>query len=221
MLDALRELVEIEHDEAVESERLHRIDGEVAALRERAESLSRFFAEEREVERRLRAAADEARAEAERRNAEVAASEDELARATSDGERELAEQRLQRAIEHVEVAAHAAERAAEDRAAFDREAEMLAREVPQLELRAGELAREVPGSPEPGDDLGDWASRAHAAIFVAAGQVDVRRDRAIREANELASSLLGESTHGSTAAQALARVERHWMSSPGQVSDSR
>ena len=73
----------------------------------------------------------------------------------------------------------------------------------------------------PRSDLDDWASQAHAALFVAAGQVDVRRERATREANELASSLLGESTHGSTAAQALTLVERYWTSSPGQVSESR
>ncbi len=221
MLDELRELVRMEHEEALESERLRRIDAEVAELRERAEAVSRFFAEEREVDRRLRAAVDEARAEAERRDAEVAAAEDQLARATSDDERTLAEQRLARALDHVEVAARAAERVAEDRAAFEREVETLTREVPRLERRAGELAEEIPGSPTPGDDLEDWASRAHAVIFVAVGQVDARRERAVREANELASSLLGESTHGSTPAQALARVERHWTSSPGHVSDSR
>jgi len=221
MLDALRQLVRIEHDEAVESERLHEIDAEVTDLRERAASVSRFFAEERDVDRRLRAAEEEARAEAERRDAEVAAAEQELAGATSEDERTLAEQRLARALDHVEIAAHDAQRAAEDRLAFEREAEALTRELPQLEQRARELAREIPGGTAPGDALDDWASRAHAAIFVAAGQVDVRRERAIREANELASSLLGESTHGSTPAQALARVERHWTSSPGQVSDRR
>lgn len=221
MLDELRELVRMEHDDAVESERLRRLDSEVRELRERAEAVSRFFAEEREVDRRLRAAADEARAEAERRDAEVAAAEDELARATSDDERTRAEQRLARALDHVEVAARAAERAAEDRAAFEREVETRTREVPRLERQAGELAGEIPGSPAPGDDLDDWASRAHAVIFVAVGQVDARRERTVREANELASSLLGESTHGSTPAQALARVERHWTSSPGQVSDRR
>jgi chromosome segregation ATPase len=221
MLDTLRQLVRLEHDEAVESERLHRIDAEVAELRERAASVSRFFVEEREVDRRLRAAEDEARAEAERRDAEVAAAEQELAGATNEDERALAEQQLARALGHVEVAARDAQRAAEDRAAFEREVDALTRELPLLEQRAGELASEIPGAPAPDEALDDWASRAHAALFVAAGQVDARRDRAIREANELASSLLGESTHGSTPAQALARVERHWTSSPGQVSDRR
>jgi hypothetical protein len=221
MLDELRELVRMEHEEAIESERLHGIDAEITELRERAGSVSRFFAEEREVERRLRVAEDEARAEVERRNAEVAAAEDAIAQATGDDDRSLAEQRLARALDHVEVATRGAQRAAEDRAAFEREAEALTRELPRLERRAGELAGEIPGAPSPGDDLDDWASRAHAAIFVAAGQVDARRDRAVREANELASSLIGESTHGSTPAQALARVEGHWTSSPGQVSDRR
>jgi hypothetical protein len=43
----------------------------------------------------------------------------------------------------------------------------------------------------------------------------------IRESNELASMLLGEPTYGATVAQALARVEAHWTSSPGHVSESR
>ena len=115
-----------------------------------------------------------------------------------------------------------AERAAENRAAFEREAAELERELPQLEQRARELSREIPGGAPPEDgDLTDWASRARAELFVATSQVDARRERAIREANELASALLGESTHGSTPEQALARVDRYWTSAPGQVSESR
>jgi hypothetical protein len=57
-------------------------------------------------------------------------------------------------------------------------------------------------------DLVAWASRAHAELFVAAGQIAAQRERVIREANELASMLLGEPTYGSTVEQALARVTR-------------
>ena len=67
----------------------------------------------------------------------------------------------------------------------------------------------------------DWSSHAHAELFVATRQLDAQRERIIREANELATMLLGESTYGSTTAQILARVEAHWTSSPGQVSESR
>jgi hypothetical protein len=67
----------------------------------------------------------------------------------------------------------------------------------------------VPDVPPLSDSLIDWASRAHAELFVAAGQIDVQRERIIREANELASMLLGEPTYLTTVAQALTRVENH------------
>ena len=222
MVDELRALVLLEREEASESERLHRLDADVAQLRTRFEAIASFFALERGEDRRLRLAVDEARAEVDRREAEISAAEDELARAGNDTERALAEQRLTRARDHLEVAAHAAERAAENRAAFEREAAELEGELPQLEQRARELSSEIPGGTPPEDgDLTDWASRARAELFVATSQVDARRERAIREANELASALLGESTHGSTPEQALARVDRYWTSAPGQVSESR
>ena len=71
------------------------------------------------------------------------------------------------------------------------------------------------------DDLIEWASSKHAELFVALGQLDTQRERVIREANELATALLGEPTFGSTPAQVLERVERYWTSSPGHVSDRR
>ena len=104
--------------------------------------------------------------------------------------------------------------------AFDelgRDTEALPRELVELKARA----RAVPDVPPLGDSLVEWASHAHAELFVAAGQVDVRRERVIREANELASMLLGESVYGATVEQALARVEAYWTSPPGQVSESK
>ena len=224
MVDELRALVLLEREEANESERLHRLDAEVAELRRRFEAIASFFAAERDEERRLRLAEDDARAEVDRREAEIGAAENELARAGNDTERALAGQRVTRARDHLEVAAHAAERAAEDRAAFERETAKLAAEVPQLEQQARGLSNEIPGGMPPEDgDLTDWASRARAALFVASSQVDAQRERAVQEANELASALLGESTHGSTPEQALARVESRFYSpaAPGHVSESR
>ena len=221
MVDELRELVRIEREEAAESDRLHGLDADVAELRSRAEHISRFFAGERAEETRLQQAENEARSEFERRESEVSEAEAELERATDDDERALAEQRLTRARDHLEVATHTAEQAAELHFAFEREADDLARELPELERHARELATEIPGASSPGDDLVEWASHAHAAAFLAVGQIDMRREQAIREANELATAILGEPTYGSTPAQALARVERHWTSSPGHVSDRR
>jgi chromosome segregation ATPase len=222
MIDELRALVLLEREEADESARLHRLDAQVAELRERFEAIASFFAAERDDELRLRVAEEEARTEFDLREAEIAAAEAQLARAGNETERALAEQRVTRARDHLEVAAHAAERAAENRAAFERETARLTDELPRLEQRARELSAEIPGgTPPENSDVTDWASRARAELFVATSQVDARRERAVREANELASALLGESTHGSTPEQALERVERHWTSVPGQVSESR
>jgi hypothetical protein len=197
----------------------------VAALRARFEAIARFFAVERDEDEGLQLAEEAARAEVDLRNAELATAEGDGARARTETERILAEQRATRARDHLEVAAHAAERAAENRAAFERETAKLTDELPQLEQRARDLSSEIPGGTTPAaGDLTDWASRARAALFVASSQVDARRERAVREANELASALLGESTHGSTAEQALARVESlspYPSSAPGHVSESR
>ena len=222
MVDELRALVHRERDDAGESDRLRRLDADVALLRERAGTIERFAALEQTEARHLREAEAEAREDAERRSAELAEAEGELERAESDEERDLAQRRVRRARDHVEVAAHGAERAAEARAAFDLEGARLRLELPELEARAAALTRDIPGAQPPNAaGLVEWSSRTHAAIFVALGQVDVRRERAVREANELATSLLGEPTYGSTPAQALARVERYWTSSPGHVSESR
>jgi hypothetical protein len=223
MVDELKELVRREHEQAKESVRLHRLDAEVAGLRRRAGEIAEFFAAERDEEHRLRLAEEESRAEFERRTAEVATAEDELARSTNETERTLAEQRLTRARDHLRVAMLAGERAAEARSALELEAAELARELPRLELRARELADAIPGETTLGEsaDLVDWTSRARAALFVASSDVDARRERTILEANELASSLLGEPTYGSTPEQALARVNRYWTSTPGHVSESR
>jgi chromosome segregation ATPase len=221
MLDALRSLVRAEEGEAAESARLHRLDGEVAELRARVEALAAFFATASDEERLLREAEDDARAVVARRRAELAHAEAELERTTGDVDQELVRLRVERARDHVDVAVHELERTAEERVAFDRRATELTRELPRLHELAAELTAEIPDAAPPGDDLIEWASQNHAALFVAAGQVDTRRERLIREANELATSILGESTHGSTPAQALARVERYWESSPGHVSESR
>jgi hypothetical protein len=114
----------------------------------------------------------------------------------------------------VELAERALEQARAERRAFDVEAERLTRELPELESRARAM-----GATD--DDTVEWASRKHAELFVALGQLDTQRERVIREANELATAVLGEPTFGSTPAQVLERVERYWTSSPGQVSESR
>jgi len=222
VVDELRALVRSQQEDAAESDRLHRLDADVAELRARAEVIAAFFASERAQDERLRREEEEAGAGLARGDAELVAAEAELARARNDTERGLAEQRITRARDHRDVASQTLERAVETRAAFEREAAELAAELPRLERWAGELAAAIPGGAAPdGGDLPDWASRARAELFVAASQLDARRERTVLEANGIATALLGESTYGSTPEQALARVERYCESTPGQVSESR
>ena len=63
--------------------------------------------------------------------------------------------------------------------------------------------------PEPTlDGLHAWAIRVRAALVVVRGQLDVERDRLVREANELGSIVLGEQLAGSSVELVGRRVRR-------------
>jgi chromosome segregation ATPase len=209
-VDDLRALARRDEHLAAEADRLRELDGQVAALRTAAEAIDAFFAAYPEEETRRRTALAEAEAELERRRAELRAAEAELAAATGDDERGHAEHGVERGRDHVAVAESALERARASAHELERDASRLPNDVPRLEERARAIAAEVPhvpAAPAGPRALVDWASHAHAELFVAAGQLDAQRERVIREANELASMLLGEPTYGSTVAQLAERVD--------------
>jgi DNA repair exonuclease SbcCD ATPase subunit len=189
---------------------LRSLDAAVAEVRERAEAIADFFARHGEEDDRLRQLEAREAAAIERRRAELDEARSTAQKARTDEERTLATKRIARAADHVELAERALEAAHAEHRAFDDEAEQLTRELPELEARARSMGAEE-------DDLVDWASRRHAELFVALGQVDAERERVIREANELATSLLGEPTFGSTAAQALERVKSSFALPPGKA----
>ena len=63
--------------------------------------------------------------------------------------------------------------------------------------------------PAPGlDGLLEWADAAHAALFVAKGQLSTERDAVIRQANELGSVALGESIGSASVALVARRIEQ-------------
>ena len=209
-LDDLRRLAELDDELGAHERRLQELDETVRELRGRAEALEAFFAGYDEAERRTRSAAESSRAEVERRRAEVGEAKTALADARDDERRELARRALARAEDHLSVAEIALGRSSTDASQLERQAADWQRELPLLEARAGELSAdlrdvEAPDSGAPA--LIAWASHAHASLFVAVRQLEAERERVIREANELASALVGEPTYGSTPAQALARVE--------------
>jgi hypothetical protein len=203
-VDELRRLAGLDAELSARASALRELDGRVAALRARAEAIDAFFAAYPEEEPRLRRELNEAQDELVRREEELAGAERRLAEAHDEEERIHTEHAVARALDHVAVAAGRIERARSSYDELERDAAALPRELTELEARA----RAVPGVPPLGGSLVEWAAHAHAELFVAAGQIDVQRERVIREANELASMLLGDPTYGATVAQALSRVER-------------
>ena len=145
-----------------------------------------------------------------RRHKELTTTESELAAARNDEERAHAEKALARGRDHVAVAESGLLRARSAYEELEGDAAELPSELSHLEVEAGEISRSAPDLPTPGTGpraLSAWASHAHAELFVALSQLGAQRERIIREANELASMLLGEPTYGSTVAQALRQVE--------------
>jgi chromosome segregation ATPase len=213
-VEALRELVARDRELEESASSLRLFDAAVAEIRERAEAIAAFFVRHAEQDERLRETEAHAAAALQKRRFEVDEARAQIDQARSDGERVLAEKQLARADDHIALAERALEQALGERASFDELAEQLTRELPTL----GERARTL-GATD--NDLIEWASTKHAELFVALGQLDTQRERVIREANELATALLGEPTFGSTPAQVLSRIERYWTSSPGHVSESR
>jgi chromosome segregation ATPase len=192
---------------------LQELDVSVIRIRERGEAVERFFAQYDEARRRTRSAVEAAGAEVARRSQDVAEAEAVLAAERDDERKELARRALARAEDHRAVSESGLARAQADAGQLEQEAQDWQDELPHLERDARELAPHLPGVEPPGSgvqSLIEWAANAHAALFVAVRQLETERERVIREANELASALLGEPTYGSTPAQALARVERRF-----------
>jgi chromosome segregation ATPase len=216
-LEELRRLAALDAELAESAAALHGLDNSVASIRARGEAIDAFFAAYPAEDARCTAELNDADQELERRREELAAAEQALTDTHDDEARIHAEHAVARALDHIAVAESRRDRAQAASDGLERDAAAFPDELKDLEVRA----RAIPDVPPLGSSLVEWASHAHAELFVAVGQIDVQRERVIREANELASMLLGEPTYGATVAQALARVERHWTSSPGQVSDSR
>lgn len=205
----LRQLAERDAELAGRARLLDELDARVGDLRERAKAIDAIFAAYPAEETRLRDTLATARAELERRRNELAEAERELEHAHDEDSREHAQHAADRGRDHVQVALAALERASEEVDELERRAAALPDELPRLEATAREIAGQAPELPAPPAglrDLVDWASHAHAELFVGAGHLATQRDRVIREANELATMLLGEPTYGSTVDQALARV---------------
>ena len=213
-LSELRDLARHDAELAARADDLRARDEEANGLRRRAETIDAFFATFAEEDARRRAAVAAALRELAGRRDELEQAEATLRRSRDEDARIHAQRAVDRAHDHIAIAAKNLARAEDDDAELEREAVELTDELAEVERRSGAGVRGARA-------LIDWASHEHAELFVAAGQIDVQRERVIREANELATMLLGEPTYGATVAQALARVENYCTSSPGHVSESK
>ena len=195
---------------AASAAQLLELEAAVARIRSRAEAIDRFFANYPDEEVRLAAAIEAAVRNLELRRDELRTAEGELATARTEDDRQHAEKAVARAVDHLALAESGLVRARSEHETFERDAAELPAELAALEEEARPIAAaaqlpEHPPSASP-RNLADWASSSHAELFVALSQIDTQRERISREANELASMLLGEGTYGSTVAQALQRV---------------
>jgi hypothetical protein len=189
---------------------LEKQDAAVAHIRARCDGIGTFFDAYPDRVSQLRTDVAKAERELAARQVELAEAE-RLADAQSSGEEgERAARAVARSRDRVALAVAQLTRTRSDQTELDGDAAELRAELKRLEVDARELSGGLPHLPVPGPGPGEiaaWASHAHAALFVAITQVTTERDMITREANELASMLLGEGTYGSTAAQALRQVE--------------
>ena len=209
-----RALAELDHlrlrDEALASSaaQLAEVEAAVSRIRARAEAIDAVL---RHVPRRADSVGRRDRRVGERSSSGAARNcgrqRATLAAARTDDDLEQAEKAVARAVDHLALAESALLRAHSAHEALESQAAELPAELTALEAETRGIAEsahlpELPPSTRP-RDLADWASRSHAELFVALSQIDTQRERIIREANELATMLLGEATYGSTVAQAL------------------
>jgi hypothetical protein len=167
-----------------------------------------------EIEETARAL-EEARADAERAEQQLATAE-----AADDPER-LADAR--RFHIRAQDALHLSERRAQDAQAHAAELEEAARAAEQgakeLTARARELAEALRRRPRVGleseilldaspADIAEWGTQARAALLVARNQVASERDAFVRQANELASNVVGEPVATMSAAGAAELLRR-------------
>jgi DNA repair exonuclease SbcCD ATPase subunit len=101
----------------------------------------------------------------------------------------------------------------------EREVDELRREVGEVEARAAALATALRGRPRLAPEAGnvpapglagvaEWAAAARAALLVARSGITAEQEAVIRQANELASSLLGEAQAAASVAAVARRLER-------------
>ena len=195
---------------------------ETLDLRARGEEIASMLAAAPAERKRLSEALAAAEAEAKERAEALAAADAELAAVERrrDPERAAA---ARRSRDRAQDDLTAAERRVASSLAAEQEhmrtVEAAEREVPEVEAHAADLAGRLRGRPRLAPQAGrapapglagvsDWAGVARAALVVARSGVAAEQESVIRQANELASTLLGEAQAATSVAVVARRVER-------------
>jgi chromosome segregation ATPase len=221
-LALLAELVRADAEHSAALRELDELVDGTRAVRARADELASIAASVPAERERLSAALAGAEADAGARAAALAEAERELAaaEAKADRERLAAARRFHvRAQDALRMAERRSAQARSEREAFEERVAAALREAPEVEARAAALAAALRGRPRGADEAGRppdpgldgvarWASAARAALVVARSGVATEREAVIRQANELASMLLGEPLAAASAADVARRVER-------------
>jgi predicted nucleic acid-binding Zn-ribbon protein len=218
--DLLAYARELEAEDAALAEAIAGVEElgrEAVDVRARAVHAAVFLAALPQERAAAAAALEEAQVELERRLAEAREAEAQLERA----EKEEAVLAARRAVVRTHDLAGGAERkVARLRAAageLEEEARAVEVELLGLHRRAADLAGRLAGVRRVGDvgtlETGPagaeaWAARAEAALFVARSGLETERERVIRQANELAASVLGEPLAASRVSVVRERLER-------------
>jgi hypothetical protein len=221
-LALVRELEQADEASAAELTELDELYAACEAVRTRALELEAFLARLPEERAAARGAVAEARGleDERRRAAGHAARELRDAEGAGDPERLAAARRFDvRARDALHIAERRRGEAEERSTGLEREAEAAQVEAEELARRAAGLAGALAERPRLGGDAGtppagglagiaDWGTQARAALLVARGQLAAERDAIVRQANELAAVLLGESLPAASVAGVLHEVER-------------
>jgi len=221
-LELLRELAGADEAKRAALAALDGLLERTTGLRARADGAAAVLAAAAAERERLAHEVGEAERTVEARAASLREAEAELAEAERRGDRErvLAARRSEvRARDALTMAERqlAATREAQD--AHEQAVAGAERDAPRIEDEARQLAAElgvaprVPAQaaapPDPGlAGVQAWTTGARAALVVARSGVTSERETLIRQANELASLLLGEPQAATSAAAAARRVER-------------
>lgn len=217
----LAELGDTDVARSAEFAEIDSLTSRVFALRARAGEVAHLLEVAPAERGRLEGALDEARGELGASLAALAAAEAELAAAggTRDSERQAAAGRAvvreRDSVLLAERRAGAAEQAVRD---HERKVEAAGEEASDLGAHGRELSRELSGrarvpaglvdaAPSDLAALAAWASGVGAALLVARSAVAAERDQVIRQANELASMVLGEPIAAASVAVVLRRIE--------------